>query len=210
MESTKYSCEFCNQEFSRHYNLKRHLELVHNRFIEMETSDADEDDTTSMGSSTSSTTNTSDRESDKASEVSSSDMSTNSELSERECSPGSKHYVDLMVSIYNQVFNKMSVEPIDGEEKEADDKQIMTESKKQFRKRLINYLIICHELRKDQTYDYLFNKIDKYIGEEIEYPTAIRMAVKASAEIIDKDFEETVIDELKDEDTSEDEEAMDE
>ena len=205
MESTKYSCEFCNQEFSRHYNLKRHLELVHNRSIEMETSDADEDDTASMGSSTS------DSESDKASdEVSYSDMSTNSELSERECSPGSKHYVDLMVSIYNQVFNKMSVEPIDGEEKEADDKQIMTESKKQFRECLINYLIICHELRQDQTYDYLFNKIDKYIGEEIEYPTAIRMAVKASAEIIDKDFEETVINELKDEDTNEDEEAMDE
>ena len=83
MKSTKYSCEFCNQEFSRHYNLKRHLELVHNRSIEMETSDADEDDTASMGSSTS------DSESDKASdEVSYSDISTNSELSEQECSPG--------------------------------------------------------------------------------------------------------------------------
>ena len=39
---------------------------------------------------------------------------------------------------------------------------IMSAAKKEFRKRLINHLIIIHGMQEDETYDYLFHKIDKY------------------------------------------------
>ena len=66
----------------------------------------------------------------------------------------------------------------------------MPAAKKEFRKRLINLLIIVYGMMEDKRYDYLFNKIDKYRKRMIDFPTAIRMGVKSSAAIIDQEFED--------------------
>ena len=176
MESHKYECTLCNQGFSRAFNLKRHYETFHNRYVEEETSDIDEEETVSDSNmsagedeGSSSESNMSDGEDEgSSSESNSEDEGSNSEskdmemsndgLSKSEWTIYSQNYADLMMSVYTRVAK-------DGET--ADD-DIMTNAKKEFRKVLSDHLITFLGLQRDETYDYLFDKIRSLINKGIE------------------------------------------
>ena len=73
----------------------------------------------------------------------------------------------------------------------------MNNAKKAFRKKLTRHVSIVFGMQEDGKYQYLFDKITKYRGSVIDAPTAISMAVKAFAAIIDKDFENVINDDIE-------------
>ena len=73
----------------------------------------------------------------------------------------------------------------------------MNNAKKAFRKKLTRHVSIVFAMQEDGKYQYLFDKITKYRENDIDAPTAISMAVKASAAIIDKDFENVINDDIE-------------
>lgn len=226
MESDKkYVCEHCNSSFDRSYNLKRHVETIHNRYLETEDSVIDDgegnsnssplSDSNSNDSNSNDTVTSEDKTEDNASEdetensasedetedSASSDESMKSDDSDEEWNVYAKHFEYLVMSCYTEAHNQLT--SLEGEPM---DEATMKASKKLFRKKLEHYLIIVQGLKQDNTYNYLFSKIVKYRKRNVNLHTAISMAIKSSTAIIDEDFEK-VIKCILDDSASNDEES---
>ena len=57
---------------------------------------------------------------------------------------------------------------------------------------MTNNLIILYNLQRNAKYDRSLAKIEMYTGKEMDLHTAISMAVKSSAQIIDDDFDDVI------------------
>ena len=157
---------------------------------EMESSGADESPESEPASNASSTS-----ESESVSNASSND-STISTMSNNEWQEYAQQLECLMTETFNETMQEMA--PDNYEELTAEEeKLIMNNAKKAFRKKLIRYVNIVFGMLEDGKYKYLFDKITKYRENDIGFPTAISMAVKASAAIIDKDFENVINDNIE-------------
>ena len=114
-----------------------------------------------------------------------------------------------MFDTYNDVLNQMTASQDEVQSTDMSDesnKLIMSAAKKQFRKNLIDYLVIPRGLQHEPAYQYLFDKVEKDIDKKIDFPTAISMAVKSASALIDKDFE-YVINDANDDSSTGDEES---
>ena len=108
------------------------------------------------------------------------------------------------------VADTMETEDDNDEEEDKEytlNENVMEIAKKTFRKRLTNMMIICSGLQRDTKYKRLFEKIEKYLSNEVDLHTAILMAIKSSSEIIYEDFHETLNRLLNDDNSSSGEES---
>ena len=217
MESNKkYECEYCNRLFDRSYNLNRHVQKVHNRYLETNESMDDSDNNSNVTSNDNdSHANEQDSDSDdlksSADESSESNASSNddtiSEMNDSEWQAYTQQLESLMREAFVQTTQEMTPEDYKGltpEEQEL----LMNKAGKTFRKKLKRYFSIVIGMQEDEKYQYLFDKIIKYRENDIDFPTAISMAIKSSAAIIDKHFEDVINDEM--EDSTDNEQDMDE
>ena len=195
-----YQCAHCNRTFTRVYNLKRHLENVHNRYLEtddsMDTSSTDSDSGDSSGADESpesgpASSASSASESESADSDSSND-STISEMGENEWREYIQQLECLMRETFNETMREMAPDNYVGELTTEEHELVMNNAKKAFRKKLARHVNIVFGMQEDGKYQYLFDKLSKYRENDIDFPTAISMAVKASAAIIDKDFENAI------------------
>ena len=200
----KYQCEYCSRSFDRSYNLNRHLQKVHNRYLET---------VDSMDDSNSNDEERSLSEESGASQTDSDASSDNStEMNDQEWNNYQQRFQSLMTETFEEVVHELTPDEDEVEEEEQSkldsDQYIffMNKAKKVFRKKLTKMLVILYGMKEDKLYQYLFNKIDKYIENEINFPTAISMAIKSSSAIIDQEFED-VIEEDIDSDSSDDEQT---
>ena len=217
MESNKkYECEYCNRLFDRSYNLNRHVQKVHNRYLETNESMDDSDNNSNVTSNDNdSHANEQDSDSDdlksSADESSESNASSNddtiSEMNDSEWQAYTQQLESLMREAFVQTTQEMTPEDYKGltpEEQEL----LMNKAGKTFRKKLKRYFSIVIGMQEDEKYQYLFDKIIKYRENGIDFPTAISMTIKSSAAIIDKHFEDVINDEM--EDSTDNEQDMDE
>ena len=203
-------CEYCGRQFPRSFNLKRHIEMMHNRHYEDDsdmphTSDEESvDNDLSNDSEHDSTLETSTESSaEDESDVNSSNLEEG--LNEDEWMTYANRLDSFMIQVYEDTYDKVmpADEVTDGDNKETVDddtderdytrnENVLKIAKKLFRKRLTNYLIILYGLQRDTKYDRLFAKIEKYINRDLNLHTAISMAVKTSGQIIDDDFDDSI------------------
>ena len=200
MESViDFKCEYCNRSFPRRFNLNRHVQKVHNRFVES-SDNPSENDTVSIEESSHA-----EESSQSDTDVSSKD-STTSQMKDREWNTYTLQLEGLMRECFDEEVEELTSEDNKDEEDEQDTDEltqeqyelVMKRAKNVFREKLKHYLNIVFGMQDDETYSYLFDKYHKYIGKDIDTPTAISMAVNSSAEIIDKDFEEVINDYTED------------
>ena len=116
-----------------------------------------------------------------------------------------------MTETFEEVVNELTSDDEEQSELDSDEYTFfMKKAKKTFRKELTKMLVISYGMKEDKIYQYLFNKIDKYIENEIDFPTAISMAINSSSAIIDQEFEKVIEEEYIDSDSSDDEQTVQE
>ena len=220
----RHECEYCGHHFQRSFNLKRHLEQIHNRPSE----DVDLDSTMSDSgeesfaesemewNADSDNESNADDESETESNTDESVASSDEEMNDDEWSSYTDRLDSLMMKVYRDTYDEVTDEVTDNhgltdevtdDDDEAEDKYplnetVMNIAKKRFKKRLINIMIISCGLQRDTKYKRLFTKVDKYLNEDVDLHLAIPMAIKSSSEIIYNDFHETLDRLLNDGNTS--------
>ena len=215
MDSRKYECQYCNRHFQRSFNLKRHLEMIHNRYAEGndfdrnelqesvtddESNTQDEDESNTQDEDESNT-----QDEDESSTQDEDESSTEDEMNDDEWMTYADRLDSFMKQVYEDTCNAVmpADEVTDADNMETDDNEtdenectrnenVLEIAKKTFRKRLTNHLIILYGLQRDTKYDRLFEKIEKYMDKDLDLHTAISMAVKSSAQIIDDDFDDSI------------------
>ena len=223
----KHECEYCNRSFDRSYNLKRHVRKVHNRYLETENSESSDNgnashsnntdsnesnDTDSNHSDDSHSKHSNDTDSNESNANTSDTLQDETDLNDDEWNSYTEKLENLMLETYDDTHNQMTALQDEGQSSDMSEESkelVMATAKKQFRKKLVNYLIIVYGLQDDATYGYLFNKIDKYRDKKIDFSTAISMAVKSSSALIDKDFEKVINDTAVDSSTDNEESGED-
>ena len=191
----KYYCEYCGRAFERNYNLSRHLQNVHNRYLE--TVEDKEEGDASMKSDTESNTSTrSETESNASSRRESASDSNEWETYTQE-------FEKIMLDTFNETAHQLFPDDDEGDDDDDEDEVdhqfqlTLLKSKEAFRNKLKRYLNIVYGMQEDKRYDYLFHKIDRNMEKKIDFPVAIDMAVRSSAAIIDKDFENVISREME-------------
>ena len=200
--------------------------MIHNRPFEDDdlngnSSDSNAESENESIGETDSNTN-SDTESIAESEIDSKDNEADIEpLNDNEWLSYTAKFDSLALQVYKDTYDEvMSVaEAANDDNMETDDndeaedqeytlnENVMEIAKKTFRKRLTNMLIICSGLRRDTKYKRLFQKIGKYLSNEVDLHTAISMAIKSSSEIIYEEFKEALNRLLHDDNSSSGEES---
>ena len=193
----KYYCEYCGRAFERKFNLSRHLQNVHNRHLETVEDEDETESNTSMSESNASS----------KSESNASAKSTSNTSAESEWETYTQLFENLMLDTYNETACQLFPNDNDNDDNDDDDdddddgndqsEYIMQQAKKAFRNKLKTYLNIVYGMQEDKRYDYLFQKIDRNMEKKIDFPVAIDMAVRSSAAIIDKDFENVISREME-------------
>ena len=116
--------------------------------------------------------------------------SSDDEMSDGEWVSYSGKLADLMNESFKAAYNE--IEPLENDESESAKERVMTLAQKKFRNKIAKLLIIFYGMQEEKTYDYLFEKIEKLRKKGIAFPTAVSMAVKSSASIIDDNFDKVV------------------
>ena len=205
MDTAGYECEYCGRHFQRSFNLKRHLEMIHNRSYEDDNFDSNASETHDSDEETVPDDHESDAESNADESIVNSSLS-DEVMNDDEWASYTKRLDIFMIEVYKDTYDEvMSADEVtDCHNMETDDhddtenkeytviQEVLDSAKKTFRKRLTNMLIICSGLKRDMKYERLFAKIEKYLSKDVDLHSAIAMAVKSSAEIVYDDFTESV------------------
>ena len=142
MDNGKYECQYCNRHFQRSFNLKRHLEMIHNRYTdgndfdsnELEESVADDESNTQDEEESNTRdeeeSNTQDEEEsntheDESSAEDESDVNSSNleeELNEDEWMTYANRLDSFMMQVYEDAYDKVmpADEVTDGDNMETD------------------------------------------------------------------------------------------
>ena len=101
------------------------------------------------------------------------------------------------IDTFNETAHQLFPDDYNNDDGNDNFQLAIVHSKKAFRNKLKRYLNIVYGMQEDKRYDYLFQKIDRNMEKKIDFPVAIDMAVRSSAAIIDKDFENVISREME-------------
>ena len=192
----KYQCNYCDKGFQKYFNLKRHTETIHNRIPAPQESDADSE------------------ESDDGSNHSEESMeSSQSELSTDVSDEEMQVYDDVFNNFLNDLYCRVTEDIDNDTELNKASKQsaeyVIEMFKKTFSKEMTQMLIIICGMNEEPKYEGLFNKIKSYRSKDVEFPLAIKLAVRNYKPLFDEEIEK-FIQRSADEEESDEEEGDEE
>ena len=183
-EDMKNICVVCEQGFKKRYNLKRHMETIHNQWLEdpsdsQSCSDDNESESESMD----------DENSDESSEESENmdDDDDGSETSDED------EDEDEITFKLKKIFYDVMEETDNGDNVNNHILRdyVLSKAKKEFRTQIVDDISMVMMMRRDNRFRCLFKKIDKYRREHGDsISSAVERAVNKEKSILNKTAQE--------------------
>ena len=131
--------------------------------------------------------------------------SVSSTNSDEEMKKYDQVFEDFLMDIYsnfqeatNAIEQDLIASGLDQSEAENQSvEKVMPLTKKSFRKEITRMLVISKGMELDSKYKRLFDKYDKYIKNGIEFPDAIKLAIRAVKPLLDTEIEDYIQDEME-------------
>ena len=193
--------------------MKRHIERCHNRSQDYDSDDMPltkrpreesvDNDSSNDSEYESSTDSEHDSTLETSTESSAEDESDTDFLNDDEFASYRKIFDSFMMKVYKDTYDEAMDTNEDVSNIEVN-QQVLDLASKAFRRQLTKMMIMINGLFKDERYVRLNKKIRKYLNDDLDIQSAYPMAVKATSELFNDDFKESV-NRLLNDDTSDEE-----